>query len=57
MDEVKAVPLAHGFDEVFYPGELEARAERDNRDSGLSLPKQTLDDLRQLAESTGVPAL
>jgi LDH2 family malate/lactate/ureidoglycolate dehydrogenase len=57
VDEVKAVPLAQGFDEVFYPGELEARAERDNRDNGLSLPQQTVDDLRQLAESTGVPAL
>jgi LDH2 family malate/lactate/ureidoglycolate dehydrogenase len=56
VDEVKAVPLAQGFDEVFYPGELEARAERDNRDNGLSLPQQTVDDLRQLAESTGVPA-
>jgi LDH2 family malate/lactate/ureidoglycolate dehydrogenase len=54
VNEVKSVPLAQGFDEVFYPGELEARSERDNRDSGLSLPQQTLDDLRQLAGSTGV---
>jgi LDH2 family malate/lactate/ureidoglycolate dehydrogenase len=55
--EVKSVPLAHGFDEVLYPGELEARAARANLDLGLSLPRQTLDDLRRLAGSTGVPAL
>jgi LDH2 family malate/lactate/ureidoglycolate dehydrogenase len=53
--EVKSVPLAPGFDEVFYPGELEARAAREHREQGLSLPRQTLDDLRQLAGSTGVP--
>jgi LDH2 family malate/lactate/ureidoglycolate dehydrogenase len=57
IDEVKAVPLAPGFDEVLYPGELEARAARQQLDQGLSLPRQTLDDLRELAASTGVPAL
>jgi LDH2 family malate/lactate/ureidoglycolate dehydrogenase len=57
VDQVKSVPLAQGFAEVFYPGELEARAERENVERGLSLPQQTLDDLRRLADSTGVPAL
>jgi LDH2 family malate/lactate/ureidoglycolate dehydrogenase len=55
--EVKSVPLAQGFEEVFYPGELEARAAREHLHQGLSLPQQTLDDLRQLAASTGVPAV
>jgi LDH2 family malate/lactate/ureidoglycolate dehydrogenase len=55
--EVKSVPLAQGFDEVFFPGELEARAAREHLDLGLSLPRQTLDELRRLAASTGVPAL
>jgi LDH2 family malate/lactate/ureidoglycolate dehydrogenase len=55
--EVKAVPPAQGFDEVFYPGELEARAAREHLQAGLSLPQQTLEDLRQLATSTGVPQL
>ena len=55
--EVKSMPLAKGFDEVFYPGELEARAAREHLHQGLSLPRRTLDDLRQLAASTGVPAL
>jgi LDH2 family malate/lactate/ureidoglycolate dehydrogenase len=55
--EVKAVPLAEGFDEVFFPGEPEARAARQHLEAGMSLPRQTLDDLRRLAGSTGVPAL
>jgi LDH2 family malate/lactate/ureidoglycolate dehydrogenase len=55
--EVKSVPLAQGFEEVCYPGELEARAARQHLDQGLALPRQTLEDLRQLAAATGVPAL
>jgi LDH2 family malate/lactate/ureidoglycolate dehydrogenase/mannose-6-phosphate isomerase-like protein (cupin superfamily) len=55
--EVKAVPPAPGVDEVFFPGEIEARAARDNLDRGLALPRQTLEDLRELARSTGVPPL
>ena len=54
--EVKSVPLAQGYDEVFYPGELEDRAAREHLEAGLSLPRQTLDDLRRLAGATGVPA-
>lgn len=57
VDEVKSVPLAPGFGEVFFPGEIEARAEREHAEHGLSLPQRTLDDLRDLADSTGVPAL
>jgi LDH2 family malate/lactate/ureidoglycolate dehydrogenase len=57
VGEVKSVPLAQGFDEVFFPGELEARAAREHLEPGLSLPRQTLEDLRQLAASSGVPAL
>jgi LDH2 family malate/lactate/ureidoglycolate dehydrogenase len=55
--EVRSVPLAQGFDEVLYPGELEARAAREHLERGLSLPRQTLEDLRRLAAATGVPAL
>ena len=34
IDELKAVPLAVGHDEVFYPGEIEARNEARNRRDG-----------------------
>jgi LDH2 family malate/lactate/ureidoglycolate dehydrogenase len=47
--EVKGVPLAQGFDEVFYPGEVEDRAEAANRAAGgVVLPADTLTGLQQL---------
>jgi len=51
--ELKSVPLAAGFDEVYFPGELESRAEERHRD-GLALPEQTITDLQRLADETGV---
>ncbi|WP_448627848.1 Ldh family oxidoreductase [Geodermatophilus sp. URMC 64] len=56
IDEVKGVPLAKGFDEVFYPGEVEDRAEAANLAAGgVVLAEQSVADLRRLAEETGVP--
>jgi LDH2 family malate/lactate/ureidoglycolate dehydrogenase len=55
ITEVKGVPLAQGFDEVFYPGEVEDRAEAATRAAGgISLAGQSLVDLRTLAAETGV---
>jgi LDH2 family malate/lactate/ureidoglycolate dehydrogenase len=47
--ELKSVPLAQGFEEIVYPGEIEARNEVRNRAEGLLLPDETLLDLRKLA--------
>src|SRR5215217_1555184 len=56
IDEVKGVPLAQGFDEVFYPGEVEDRAEAANLAAGgVVLAAESLADLRRLGEETGVP--
>jgi LDH2 family malate/lactate/ureidoglycolate dehydrogenase len=56
IDEVKAVPPAQGFDEVFYPGEVEDRAEAAALAAGgIALPEQSRADLETLAEETGVP--
>jgi LDH2 family malate/lactate/ureidoglycolate dehydrogenase len=52
---VKAVPLAPGFDEILYPGELEARNEARRAREGLELPHQTVADLRVEAERLGAP--
>jgi LDH2 family malate/lactate/ureidoglycolate dehydrogenase len=52
--ELKSVPLAPGFEEVFYPGEIEARHDSENRRSGLLLPADTIRDLRKLAQDYGL---
>lgn len=53
---VKAAPLAPGVEEVYYPGEPEARAEEANLQRGVSLPRKTIEDLTRLAEEIGVRA-
>ena len=55
IDLTKAVPKAPGTPEIFYPGEIEARAEVEGRVVGARLPEQTFTDLRALGESCGVP--
>jgi LDH2 family malate/lactate/ureidoglycolate dehydrogenase len=52
--ELKSVPLARGHDEVFYPGEMEARNDERNRREGLRLPEDTMADLLRIAEETGL---
>ena len=55
VQQVKGVPLAQGFDEVFYPGELEDRAEAATLAAGgIVLAEQSLADLHALATSSGV---
>lgn len=57
MDEyirsLKDVPLAEGQSQIFYPGEMEARADAENRSKGLLLPEDTLADLLRVAKETG----
>ena len=55
--ELKTVPLAQGFKEVVYPGEMEARNDVKNRANGLVLPEDTLADLRKLAEAHSLKSL
>jgi LDH2 family malate/lactate/ureidoglycolate dehydrogenase len=54
IDEVKSVPPARGVNEIFFPGELEARAKAQNAARGLMLPTQTVEDLRNLGGKTDV---
>jgi LDH2 family malate/lactate/ureidoglycolate dehydrogenase len=50
--EVKSVPLAEGFEEVFYPGEIEDRAAAAGGE--VELPKRTREELARLGASAGV---
>ena len=43
-----------GFDDVFYPGEIEARAADRNAEHGLDFPVETLAGLRRVATQTGI---
>lgn len=52
--QIKSVPLAQGFSEVFYPGEIEARNDLRNRQQGLSFPDDTIADLNKLAVEYGL---
>jgi LDH2 family malate/lactate/ureidoglycolate dehydrogenase len=52
--ELKAVPLAQGFEEIFYPGELEARNEAKHLAEGLTLPEDTLAGLAAIAGELGL---
>ncbi|HEV7392156.1 MAG TPA: Ldh family oxidoreductase, partial [Burkholderiales bacterium] len=54
ITEIKSVPAAQGFDEVFYPGEIEAKNDTRNRADGLLLPDDTLTDLSRIARETGL---
>jgi LDH2 family malate/lactate/ureidoglycolate dehydrogenase len=55
IERTKAVPLAQGFDEIHYPGELEDRRLQTARTGGVHLPDKTWAGLALLAESAGVP--
>ena len=53
-DEIKAVPAARGFDEVFYPGEIEWNNDRRNRREGIEFPEDTIADLKRIAREAGL---
>ena len=52
----ESAPLAQGFSEIVYPGELEARNDAKNRVTGLILPDDTIADLRKTGAENGVSA-
>jgi LDH2 family malate/lactate/ureidoglycolate dehydrogenase len=51
---LKSAPHAKGVEEVFYPGEIEARNNEHNLREGLILPADTLADLAKLAHELGL---
>lgn len=55
--QLKSVPLAAGFEEIFYPGEMEARNDVRNRREGLRLAEDTIADLERIARETSLVSL
>lgn len=55
--EIKNVPLAPDADQIFYPGEREARADLENREIGIAIPQDTLAELDSAAKDIGVEPL
>jgi LDH2 family malate/lactate/ureidoglycolate dehydrogenase len=53
--EVKAQPLARGFERIMVAGEPEAKAEAERREKGVPLSDAVVKDLTKLGESVGVP--
>lgn len=53
VDEVKAVPKAHGIEEIFFPGELEDRNTVQLKAAGISLADTTWQSMVKLATETG----
>jgi LDH2 family malate/lactate/ureidoglycolate dehydrogenase len=51
---LKNAPRARGVEEIFYPGEIEARNNERNLREGLILPADTLSDLAKLAHELGL---
>jgi LDH2 family malate/lactate/ureidoglycolate dehydrogenase len=56
IDMLKSAPKAAGVEEIFYPGEREARAEAEGSAKGIDLPDSTADALRAEAVALGIPA-
>jgi LDH2 family malate/lactate/ureidoglycolate dehydrogenase len=54
IGQLKSAPLAPGFDEVLYPGEIEARNDARQRREGLALPEAAFAGLRRIADATGI---
>jgi LDH2 family malate/lactate/ureidoglycolate dehydrogenase len=54
IESLKDVPVAPGHKQVYYPGELEMQAEKENRANGLALAADTLADLKRVAGEAGL---
>lgn len=57
IDELKSAELAAGHEEVFFPGEIEARQDQANRRDGLALPDETVRALDRLAQEAKLETL
>ena len=57
IGKIKNTPRVPGTEEIYYPGELEARAEQRHLEDGISLPPDTVKELSLAAETLGLEGL
>ena len=57
ISELKGSRKAEGVDEILFPGEIEARREREQLKNGVVLPVSVLDELDKVADAYGIPAV
>jgi LDH2 family malate/lactate/ureidoglycolate dehydrogenase len=57
VERVRAVPKAHGFDEILIPGEPETRLEAQHRKTGIPYSPHDLAPLHTEAANAGVQRL
>ncbi len=55
ITKIQSTPRANGVEEIFIPGQMEARAKQDNMTHGLAIPQPVWQELTDLAESLEVP--
>ena len=54
VEYLKETPLAEGFDEILYPGELETRLSAQRRQAGIEIDKATWNGLQGLLNELGL---
>ncbi len=57
IERIKNVPRADGVERIYYPGELEARADKRNRSDGVIIPNDTIIQLDAAAQALGIATL
>ena len=57
IESIKNTPKAPETDEIYYPGEIEARNERHHRQHGIPLPVKTVNELNAEAQDLGIAQL
>jgi len=57
IESIKSNPTAKGVDEIYYPGEPEARADEYHRTVGIEIPEETLLELDRAARVRGLETL
>jgi LDH2 family malate/lactate/ureidoglycolate dehydrogenase len=55
IKEIKSGPKAKNVQEIFLPGEIEARRKQDRLAAGIPIARNVLDELKREGESSGVP--